>query len=98
MSAPTSPLDAAVVAFNSSLRLRILGLISRSPGVGAHELATALEIPRATLSLNLRTLEEAGLLLPSDTSEARRGRRLSYRIDKDAYRQMIAALGQLIGD
>ncbi len=98
MSAPTSPLDAAVIAFNSPLRLRILELISRSPGVGAQELATTLEVPRATLSLNLRTLEEAGLLLPNDTSEERRGRRLSYRLDRDAYGEMIAALGRLIGD
>ena len=52
MSAPASPLDTAVVAFNSTLRMRILVLIARSPGLGAHDLATSLDIPRATLSLN----------------------------------------------
>ena len=57
MSAPASPLDTAVVAFKSTLRMRILVLIARSPGLGAHDLATSLDTPRATLSLNLRTLE-----------------------------------------
>nr|WP_173233038.1 MarR family transcriptional regulator [Micrococcus sp. MG-2010-D12]AKF15831.1 transcriptional regulator, MarR family [Micrococcus sp. MG-2010-D12] len=86
----------AVVAFNSTLRIRILVLIARSPGLGAHDLATSLDIPRATLSLNLRTLEEAGLLTSSDTSEARRGRRLTYRLNREAYSAMIEALGAIV--
>ncbi|MCV7493524.1 MarR family transcriptional regulator [Micrococcus luteus] len=96
MSAPASPLDMAVVAFNSTLRIRILVLIARSPGLGAHDLATSLDTPRATLSLNLRTLEEAGLLTSSDTSEARRGRRLTYRLNREAYSAMIEALGAIV--
>ena len=45
MSAPASPLDTAVVAFNSTLRMRILVLIARSPGLGAHDLATSWTPP-----------------------------------------------------
>ena len=95
-SAPMDPLDVAVAAFSSRLRLDILSTLARSPGSTAQQLAAELGVIRSTLGVNLRALEAAGVVLADDPSTDRSGRRLRYRLNLAVYEGAVAAIRRLI--
>lgn len=96
MSKHLDPLDVAATAFGSRLRLDILRTLAHSPDSSAHELVSELDVLRSTLSANLRALESVGLIVSNDPSEDRRGRRLRYRVQPEAYLDALEAVRRLL--
>ena len=77
-----------------------LGLTAKAK-IAETELRYGSHIPempvvKASDSRLLPQVFEGGLLTSSDTSEARRGRRLTYCLNREAYSAMIEALGAIV--
>ena len=83
--APTDPLDVAVAAFSSRLRLDILSALAHSPGSTAQQLATELGVIRSTLGVNLRALEAADELEPYTLYQTKRQAMVDMVARHEAY-------------
>ena len=63
-------------------------LVERAPeGAFAGEIAEYLGLPTTTLSFHLKTLQQAGLIVPEPS-----GRHIRYRADLDAVQGLVAYL------
>ena len=63
-------------------------LVERAPeGAFAGEIAEYLGLPTTTLSFHLKTLQQAGLIVPEPS-----GRHIRYRADLDAVHGLVAYL------
>ena len=56
----------------SAVRVQILKLLHKGPGVNVNDIAEALVLPQSTVSSNLQILEESGLIR-TETQKGRKG-------------------------
>jgi len=80
---------AALAALAQPTRLDVFRLLIRSgpEGLAAGEIAARLEVRPNTLSANLATLQQAGLI-----GGTREGRSIRYRADLEGMRGLLAFL------
>lgn len=84
----------------SSIRVRILAVAAREKQVSSEQLRAELGIPASTLSVNMRPLVEAGILIP-EPAPSQRGRkggvnRLVWNLDEAALRRMLHELQHVV--
>lgn len=86
---PPMSVYEATQAFGSELRVALIHYFAATPGRQA-DAAVDLGVDRAVVSLNVRTLQEIGLLQP--TPSPTNPRSMTYSVDRDRFDELLAAL------
>jgi len=82
-------LDAAIGVMGNRSKLLILRHLSEVSSAHWSDLERATELRKPTLSLNLRQLEEVGVITSSIPPEAdRRGRKITYTLSRERLQQL----------
>nr|WP_157982486.1 winged helix-turn-helix domain-containing protein [Nocardiopsis sp. FIRDI 009] len=84
--------EAFYPAVSHPSRRKLLKLLQEEPNMTASAISEHLGINKPTLSAHLRTLREAGLVVPT-----RAGVRIHYRVDKGALMEGVNGVLDLAG-
>lgn len=94
--AVAAELDVAALVFGNRTKIRILRYLSAHPTVDRAQLEAATAIHGPTLSLNMQQLEDANLVIASLPREKRRGRVLSYTLNRERMDMLLSLLTSYI--